>query len=134
MRCFDGASPPLLLRCVTPEEEREILLPTTTSHGSGFFRFRLLLLHVLHRGFNRVFGQHGTVQLHRRQVQVVGDFAVFNLRRFVDVLSFHPLRGDRGRRDRTPAPERFEARVRDVPVVVYADLEFHHVPARRRAD
>jgi len=74
------------------------------------------------------------MQLHRRQVQVIRDFAVFNLRRFVDVLSFHPLRGDRGRCNRTPTPERFETRIRDVPVIVYSDLEFHHVAARRRAD
>eukprot|EP00193_Tetraselmis_chui_P000005 CAMPEP_0177754586 /NCGR_PEP_ID=MMETSP0491_2-20121128/2088_1 /TAXON_ID=63592 /ORGANISM="Tetraselmis chuii, Strain PLY429" /LENGTH=133 /DNA_ID=CAMNT_0019269979 /DNA_START=378 /DNA_END=779 /DNA_ORIENTATION=+ len=49
-------------------------------------------------------------------------------------LALHPLRSDAAARDRRPAAEGFEARVHNVAVIVYPDLELHNIAARRGAN
>ena len=54
-----------------------------------------LLLKVGDGSFDGVLGKHGTVQLHRGEVQVVGNLGVLDLGRLVDVHPFDPLRRHR---------------------------------------
>src|SRR5881409_4021656 len=47
----------------------------------------LLVLVVGERGLDRVLGQHRAVDLHRRQLQLVDDVGVLDLRRLVDAMA-----------------------------------------------
>lgn len=52
----------------------------------------LLLLHVLHRRLDGVFGEHAAVELHGGEIQVVRNLAVFDGGRIVHTLPFDPAR------------------------------------------
>src|SRR3954449_3836702 len=63
---------------------------------------------VADRGLDRVLGEHRTVDLHRRELQLLDDLAVLDRERLVDGLPFDEL-GDVARaRDRAAAAEGLE--------------------------
>ena len=62
------------------------------------------------------------------------DIDVLYRQNFVDRFPHYPRRSDRRRSYGGTATERLELRVLDDAVVVYFDLEFHHVAAGGGAD
>lgn len=80
-------------------------------------------------------GNRGPLTLNRRQAQLLGNVRVLDAPRLVQRHPLDKLRQVARARNRGPAPERLEAHVRDgLRLGVHADLELHHVTARRRAD
>ena len=65
-----------------------------------------------------ILSEHAAVELHRWQAEVLGDVGVLDFDDLVQSSSLHPLRGQAAAGDCGAAPERLEARVDDVPVVV----------------
>src|SRR6267143_2005104 len=104
--------------------------------GCGAARHRCILLFVVReRRLDRILRQHRAVDLHGRQLQLVDDVGVLDLRRLVDRLALQPLGGQARRGDRAAAAEGLELRVLDdAGLEVDLDLQLHHVAALRRAD
>src|SRR5438445_8254121 len=102
----------------------------------GAARHRCVLLFVVReRRLDGVFRQHRAVDLHGRQLQLVDDVGVLDLRRLVDRLALQPLGGQARRGDRAAAAEGLEPGVfDDAGLEVDLDLQLHHVAALRRAD
>jgi hypothetical protein len=73
------------------------------------------------------------VDLDRREVQLLDDLRVGDLRRLIEGHALDHLGRERARRDRRSAAERLELRVGD-QAVLDANLETHDVAARRCAD
>ncbi len=66
----------------------------------------LLGLVVGDGGVDGVLGQHGAVQLHRRQRQMLRNVAVLDLPALLQRLALQPLGRQRRRRNRAPASKR----------------------------
>src|ERR1700681_438292 len=95
----------------------------------------LLLLVIADRGLDRVLGEDRTVDLDRRQAQLVDDVGVLDGEGLVDGLALEPLGRQARARYRRTAPERLELRViDDTGVGIDLDLQLHHIAAFRRAD
>ncbi len=94
---------------------------------------RLLRPVVLKGRLNRVLGQHGAVQLDRRQRQLLRDVAVLDLGRVIYVSALDPLGGEGAAGDGRAAAERLEFGVDDFSVFVDFDLKLHDVSAGGRA-
>src|SRR5438045_7290237 len=77
----------------------------------------LLLLPIRDRRLDGVLRQHRTVDLHRRQGELLGDLGVLDRHRFVHRLSLHPLGDERGGSDGRSAPEGLELRILDLAVI-----------------
>src|SRR5512147_1433741 len=92
-----------------------------------------LLLVIGQRCFNRVFGQHGTVNLDRRQVQLLHDVRIFNLLSFIDRLALEPFSCEAGASNGRATAEGLELGVHD-GVALDLDLQLHYVAAFRCAD
>src|SRR5688500_17413934 len=87
---------------------------------------RAFFLVVGERRLDRVLGQHRTVDLHRRQLQLVHDVRVLDLGRLVHALALEPLGGQARRRDGAAAPEGLELGVLDeASPEVHLDLALH---------
>src|SRR4030095_720290 len=125
--CFAAASDSAsAIPCLPPDPLRRRL------SGVGA---RVLLAVVSQGRPDGVLGQHRAVDLHGRQLQLVHDVRVLDLRRLVDRLALEPFGGQARRRDRAAAPEGLELRVLDqARVEVDLDLELHHVAALRSPD
>src|SRR2546425_8314533 len=94
--------------------------------GGGF------LLVIRQCGLDGVFGQHGAMDLHRRQVQLLHDVGVLDLKGLIDRAALQPLRCEAGAGDRRTAAEGLELRVHNA-IVLDLDLQLHDVPALRGA-
>src|SRR5712691_11234590 len=81
--------------------------------GPGALQLVLLLLVVGNRRLDRVFREHRTVNLHRRQRQLGDDVGVLDGERLVDRLALEPLGCEARAGNRGAAPERLELRVVD---------------------
>src|SRR5690606_25340886 len=109
--------------------------PARGGRRAGQRLLRLLLgPEVGDRALDRVLGEHRAVDLHRREVERLGDYAVLDRLRLVDRLGLQPLRGERRRRDGRPAAERLELRVLDAAALAALDLHAHGVAAGRSVD
>src|SRR5512145_2008820 len=93
-----------------------------------------LLLVVGDSRLDRVLGQDRTVDLDRRQREMLRDLGVLDRCRLVDALTLDPFGDERTRSDGRAAAERLELRVLDDPFPGHLDLQLHDVAARRRAD
>src|SRR4029453_1928523 len=71
------------------------------------FRPDPLLLVVLECRLDSVLREHGTMDLHRGQLELVHDVRILDLRRVVHRLALEPLRGQARRGDGAAAPARF---------------------------
>ena len=94
----------------------------------------VLLLVVVDRGPDRVFGQDRAVDLDRRKRELLDDLGVLDLERLVHRLPLDPFGRERGARDRGPAAEALELRILDPAVVTDLDLELHHIAALGGSD
>src|SRR2546421_4635770 len=102
--------------------------------GAAWHRCMLLFV-VRERRLDRILRQHRAVDLHGRQLQLVDDVGVLDLRRLVDRLALEPLGGQARRGDRAATAEGLEPAVLDDAVLeADLDLQLHHVAALRRAD
>src|SRR3989304_1330131 len=108
--------------------------PVSGRAGSGFGgRVRPLLLVVLERRLDGVLGKDGAVDLHGRQLGLVDDVRVLDLRGPPPRAPLQPLGRQAGRGDGAAAPEGLELGVLDEPRLhVHLDLELHDVAALRR--
>src|SRR5437763_389111 len=95
----------------------------------------LLLLVVLDGRLDGVLGQHGAVDLDRRQAQLLDDRGVLDLHRLLDRLALEPLGRQAAGGDGAAAAERLELRVLDpARHRVDLDLQLHDIAALGRAD
>eukprot|EP00293_Proteomonas_sulcata_P016768 CAMPEP_0184296880 /NCGR_PEP_ID=MMETSP1049-20130417/7826_1 /TAXON_ID=77928 /ORGANISM="Proteomonas sulcata, Strain CCMP704" /LENGTH=98 /DNA_ID=CAMNT_0026606329 /DNA_START=160 /DNA_END=456 /DNA_ORIENTATION=- len=78
---------------------------------------RLLGLVVLDRSLDGILCQHGAVKLHRRQVEMVGNFSVLDAGSIIDVHPFHPLGSYGAAGDGRPAPKGLEHCLLDHSVI-----------------
>src|SRR5262245_19063112 len=103
--------------------------------AGGRFRGPAPLLLVVGEGrLDGVLGEHGAVDLHRRQLQLVYDVRVLDLGRLVHRPALEPLGGQARRGDGAAAAEGLELGVLDDPRLdVDLDLQLHDVAALRRA-
>ena len=102
--------------------------------SSLFRRLVLLGLVVLHSRLDGIFRQHAAMQLDRRQFQVRGNVGILDLQGVLDRTTLDPFRRDGRTGNGRSASKGFEFRFRNNTIVIYLDLEFHHIAAGGSSD
>src|SRR6266478_8957437 len=95
----------------------------------------VLLLPIANGRLDGVFGEHGTVNLHRRKRKLAHDVRVLDRKRLFDRLALYPLGGERGAGDGRSATEGLELGFfNDLGMGIDFHLQLHHIAALRRSD
>jgi hypothetical protein len=93
----------------------------------------VLFLVVVDGSLDGIFGQHGAVNLYRRQRQLFRDLRILDAHRFIQRLAFDPLRYQRAGGDGRATAVGLETRILDDAVIADLDLQLHDIAARWRA-
>ena len=123
-----SAAPPLCSGESVMLAKRSIFLAIALVLGA------VLGLVVGHGGLDRVLGEHGAMDLHRGECQLLCDVRVLDLTCLVQRLAFNPFGQQRTGGNCTAATIGFEHGIFNHAVITHLYLQSHNIPACRCAD